>query len=409
MRSQFTFKFIGVALSVLTHMVSTASAQWTAVNLHPSGGFGGKAWGAQGGQQAGVAFVDGNYRASLWSGTAASWLNLNPTVASASEAYGMGGGQQVGRITVGGGYQASLWSGTAASWVGLHPISAISSEAHATDGVQQVGWVRDAVSIYRASLWTGSSGSLVDLHPAGAIYSEARGVDGGQQVGFASLGGAYHACLWTGSAASMVDLTPVGATSALAYAVHDGQQVGQALFEFDFIGRASLWSGSADTWVNLHPFPGDGNSIAFGVYGGKQVGAVSWSGGGSGPHASVWSGTAASWVDLQAFLPAEFTDSVARGISGGAGFTYVVGYAYNSVTFRDEPVMWLMGPPPCPADVNGDATVNVDDLLAVIGAWGSCPRPCPPSCAADIAPEGGNCTVNVDDLLAVIGAWGPCP
>ena len=32
-----------------------------------------------------------------------------------------------------------------------------------------------------------------------------------------------------------------------------------------------------------------------------------------------------------------------------------------------------------------------------------------PSCPADIAPAGGNGTVNVDDLLAVINAWGACP
>ncbi len=59
------------------------------------------------------------------------------------------------------------------------------------------------------------------------------------------------------------------------------------------------------------------------------------------------------------------------------------------------------GPPPCPADINGDGNVNVTDLLAVIGAWGACP-----GCPADI---NGDDVVNVTDLLAVIGAWGPCP
>jgi len=66
--------------------------------------------------------------------------------------------------------------------------------------------------------------------------------------------------------------------------------------------------------------------------------------------------------------------------------------------------------PPCVADIapaGGNNVVNVDDLLAVINAWGSCanPRDCP----ADIAPAGGNDVVNVDDLLAVINAWGACP
>jgi T5SS/PEP-CTERM-associated repeat protein len=67
----------------------------------------------------------------------------------------------------------------------------------------------------------------------------------------------------------------------------------------------------------------------------------------------------------------------------------------------------------CPADIaplGGDNTVNVDDLLAVIGFWGACFDP--NNCPADIAPPGlpmGDDIVNVDDLLAVINAWGACP
>jgi hypothetical protein len=68
---------------------------------------------------------------------------------------------------------------------------------------------------------------------------------------------------------------------------------------------------------------------------------------------------------------------------------------------------------PCPADIApqpiGNGAVDVDDLLAVINAWG----PCDPkeSCLADIAPAdvpSGNGIVDVDDLLAVINAWGTC-
>jgi hypothetical protein len=54
---------------------------------------------------------------------------------------------------------------------------------------------------------------------------------------------------------------------------------------------------------------------------------------------------------------------------------------------------------PCAADVSGDGTVNVDDLLAVIAAWGATSGP------ADVDQDG---IVNVNDLLLVIGAWGSC-
>ncbi len=65
--------------------------------------------------------------------------------------------------------------------------------------------------------------------------------------------------------------------------------------------------------------------------------------------------------------------------------------------------------PPCEGNVNGDGTVDVSDLLAVISAWGACPSP-PTACAADIAPwPTGDGVVNVSDLLLVISRWGPCP
>jgi hypothetical protein len=59
----------------------------------------------------------------------------------------------------------------------------------------------------------------------------------------------------------------------------------------------------------------------------------------------------------------------------------------------------------CAADVTGDGSVDVDDLIAVILAWGNCP-PAPTPCIADVT---GDNTVNVDDLIAVILDWGMCP
>jgi hypothetical protein len=59
------------------------------------------------------------------------------------------------------------------------------------------------------------------------------------------------------------------------------------------------------------------------------------------------------------------------------------------------------------APIGGNAQVNIDDLLAVVSAWGPCPIAV--DCHADIAPIGGNGAVNIDDLLMVIANWGPCP
>jgi len=82
----------------------------------------------------------------------------------------------------------------------------------------------------------------------------------------------------------------------------------------------------------------------------------------------------------------------------------------NGATGSGTMVITCTVPVTCPADiapVGGNGTVNVEDLLAVIGAWGACGDP--GNCPADIAPAGGNDLVNVEDLLAIIGAWGGCP
>jgi parallel beta-helix repeat protein len=61
--------------------------------------------------------------------------------------------------------------------------------------------------------------------------------------------------------------------------------------------------------------------------------------------------------------------------------------------------------PGCPRDLSGDGTVDVDDLIALFAAWGSCPSctgPCPPDL-------NGDCLVNVIDLVDLMDGWGTCP
>jgi hypothetical protein len=54
----------------------------------------------------------------------------------------------------------------------------------------------------------------------------------------------------------------------------------------------------------------------------------------------------------------------------------------------------------CLADVSDDGLVNIDDLFAVLSAWGPCS-----DCPEDITSDG---QVNIDDLFEVLGRWGPC-
>lgn len=319
---------------------------WTATVLHPPAATESFAYDVFGGQQVGGALVGGQNHASLWAGTAASWIDLNPTGATESAAYGINGNQQVGYAKIGGSRRASLWTGQSDSWVDLAPPGSRESIAFRASGGKQVGYVE---SVYQslitnhASLWSGTAASWVDLNPDGADLSEAFGMDDYQQVGFAQVDG-WHAGLWTGSAESWVDLHPKGYFDgsldwSWAVGVHNGQQVGYV----DSAGRfsAALWSGSAASYVSLAPI-GSAVSQAFGVFDGRQVG---WAGFDDGTYASLWSGTADSWVNLGQYLPAGYSESNAVGIWSDASFTYIIGYGYNTVTGRDEALLWTQAIP----------------------------------------------------------------
>jgi len=53
----------------------------------------------------------------------------------------------------------------------------------------------------------------------------------------------------------------------------------------------------------------------------------------------------------------------------------------------------------CPADIDGDGSVNAADLSALLGNWGN-------SGAGDVDGDG---FVNAADLSLLLSAWGTCP
>ena len=68
-------------------------------------------------------------------------------------------------------------------------------------------------------------------------------------------------------------------------------------------------------------------------------------------------------------------------------------------------VTGLISDPPVPevvGDIDGDGAVTFQDLLILLGTWGTCPDP-PAECPADID---GNGKVDFTDLLILLGNWG---
>ena len=89
-----------------------------------------------------------------------------------------------------------------------------------------------------------------------------------------------------------------------------------------------------------------------------------------------------------------------------AGETYIIrltGWSFSEGGYT----LALTGPPCDPGgsvlgDVDGDGTVGIADFLALLGAWGPCPAPCPGSCPADLDDD---CTVGILDFLILLANW----
>jgi hypothetical protein len=110
--------------------------------------------------------------------------------------------------------------------------------------------------------------------------------------------------MWTGTSASWVNLHPNG--DSIAYGVRNGQQVGDIPFGTGQTA-AALWQGTPGSLVNLNP-SGAGFSHAYATDGASQVGQVSFAGGFSG--ATIWQGSPAAWTELT-------EGSVAYGVDNG--------------------------------------------------------------------------------------------
>jgi hypothetical protein len=87
-------------------------------------------------------------------------------------------------------------------------------------------------------------------------------------------------------------------------------------------------------------------------------------------------------------------DGAAEVIAGSWEFEGGRIRAWRVATPPDPPT------PPCPGDLDGDATVGPADLMAALAAWG--PGPDHP---ADLDGDG---IVGITDLIAMLASWGPC-
>ena len=83
---------------------------------------------------------------------------------------------------------------------------------------------------------------------------------------------------------------------------------------------------------------------------------------------------------------------------GSSGYDTTYGWGFLNVGNAVEAVE---GEKPCVGDTDGDGSVNVNDILSLIGAYGDCA-----GCVEDLDGDG---VVNVNDVLILLSVYGPCP
>lgn len=300
-----------------------------------------------------------------------------PSLGPKSAALGQIIGQETTNVASSSNH-AVVWLYPSGTLSDLHPGGSFSiSFANATNGAQQVGSARnDIANSSRAFLWSGTSGSAVNLHPTllgGFASSEALGISpsGNQQVGDGFTNNANnetHALLWTGTAASAVDLHPTNLGAGTVYYsqandTNGTKQVGYANGDpTSFFDHAIMWSGAANTAVDLNPtnLTGYDNSYAYSLSssGNHQVGYGNGSATSGNDHALLWSGTSGTAVDLNPTNLTNFTRSYANGCDD----TVQVGYGFHTTDSANHALAWV-----------GTASTAIDlqSLLPTIngGSW----------------------------------------
>jgi trimeric autotransporter adhesin len=293
---------------------------------------------------------------------------------------------------------------------------------------QDIGGTKlDFIARWNGSSFTEVGGTIAGAVPLIVLCLEEFNGDlyaGGR---FTSIDGvpAFNIARWDGTQWHALGggITHTGTAQVISMTAFD-DGTGEALYvagTFTTAGgvpasRIAKWNGTS--WSALGPGFVSGNVNALAVYNDGTGDAVYATGGFTTSGVTTvnrlakWDG--ATWTMVgtglnnnTGFALTTFDDGDGEALFIGGSFTSANSTAVNRVVRYVGCPVGVPGDIAPPGTPPGDGVVNVQDLLAVISAWGACPQPCPPSCLADLAPPGGgDCAVNVQDLLFVIANWG---
>jgi uncharacterized membrane protein len=167
-------------------------------------------------------------------------------------------------------------------------------------------------------------------------------------------------------------------------------------FGGDYTRHALAWINGQ--MIDLGTLPGFIGSMAFDVNDDAAIVGYCYNDFPSESAAFIWrDGVMTALDDLLAPEFAEYEVQHARGINSSGQIAATV----RPPTTSNRAAL-LTPIPPLPGDTNCDWLVNIDDLLAVIGAWGPFEGEGGPG-SPDLIADG---SVDIDDLLLVLSHWG---
>jgi uncharacterized membrane protein len=276
------------------------------------------------------------------------------------------------------------------------------------DGMSVVGlgWI-DAGTAH-AIQWTEASGMVNDLgSTVEGQSSRANAVDfdGNVVVGWQDGAGRQGAA-WVDGVQELI-FDNDGNPALEAFAVSgDGEWVtGYGVGGFFDPGQTYRYNTVTDAYEVIENlvFGGERNMAGTGI---TADGATIV--GGTWPLGPATFGKAFIWRDGVGTMPfSDYLDEIGVSYDPDFNFSFVSAISSDGkwIAGWGDPndlanvTSWVLHvPDPCPADIDGNGMVDVDDLLTLLANWGG-------EGDGDIDGSG---TVDVNDLLLLLAAWGPC-
>jgi len=293
-----------------------------------------------------------------------------------------------------------------------------SAWAISGDGTTVVGLYWTNMGRAMPFAWSEATGG-VDLAPVTPMTESARAngcsYDGSVVAGWRALPeGTWQPAVWENGVETILDPT-LGFCEAFNVSHGGGMVVGQTWNNGFMRREAAVWRRTESGWEQqiLGSLPGTGAaSVSAEACSADETIVVGINPFFPGPFAP---GTGFIWtqetgmVDVDDFLADNgivvdpFFD-----IGGLTDITpdgrVMIGYGFWTDTFDLQTFRITIAPPECEGNANGDGVVDFDDIVAVLGQWGTMPAPWGEGDA------NGDGVVDFDDIVAILGAWGvECP